>query len=87
MRMTYMTKYLLALLLCFPPEALTQHVPDLSPYAVGLMTDAMILEVLVTCRDQRPPDWLTRDECERLSKERERRLQTQSSSQPRPKAQ
>ena len=84
-QMTGLTKYFAAFLLCFPSGALTQHVPDLSPYAVGLMPDVLIDELLVTCRGQKPPDWLTRDECERLSKERERRLQ--SSSQPRPKAQ
>src|SRR5688500_13255055 len=32
----------------------------------------MIDELLVTCGDQKPPDWLTWDECERLNTERER---------------
>ena len=88
MRITGLIKYFAAsLLLCFPTSAPTQHVPDLSPHAVGLMPDIMIDELLVTCGDQKPPDWLTWDECERLNKERERRLQAQSSSQRKPKAQ
>ena len=59
----------------------------ISTHAVGLMPDVMLDELLVTCGDQKPPDWLTWDECERLNKERERRLQAQSRSQRRPKAQ
>ena len=87
MRPAMRTKYFAAFLLCGPSGALTQHVPDLSPHAVGLMPDVMIDELLATCRDRTPPDWLTRDECDRLGKERERRLPTRSSSQPRPKGQ
>ena len=85
--MTALAKYLTALVLCFPSGAIGQHVPDLSPYAVGLMPDALIDELLVTCRDQKPPDWLTRDECERLGRERERRLRTETGSQPMRKGQ
>jgi hypothetical protein len=86
-RMTGLTKYLVAALLCFPAGAVAQHVPDLSPYAVGLMPDPLIDELLVACRDPKPPDWLTRDECDRLVKERERRQQTPSTSQPTQKTQ
>lgn len=78
-------KVLAALVLLFPSGAIAQHVPDLSPHAVGLMSDPMLDELLVACRDRTAPDWLTADECQRLSKERERRTPTQSSSQPEPK--
>src|SRR5262249_44950764 len=70
--MTVFKKYLVVL--SFPSGALAQHVPDLSPYAIGLMADVLIDELLIACRDQKRPDWLTREECERLNKERERRL-------------
>ena len=85
--MTGLAKYFAALLLCCPSGALTQHVPDLSPYAIDLMPDPLIDELLVTCRDKKPPESLARDECDHLAKERERRLQMQSSSQQNPKAQ
>jgi hypothetical protein len=86
-RMTGLTKHLAAVLLCVPSGVVAQHVPDLSPYAVGLMPDPLIDELLIACQDPKPPDWLTRDECDRLVRERERRLRTPSTSQPAPKVQ
>jgi hypothetical protein len=85
--MTVFKKYLVVSVLCFPSGALAQHVPDLSPYAISLMADVLIDELLIACRDQKRPDWLTRNECERLNRERERRLRTENSAQPTPKAQ
>lgn len=85
MRTTGLTKHVAAwLLLCLPAGAFAQHVPDLSPHAIGSMPDVMIDELLAACGDQKPPDWLTWDECERLSNERERRFHVQNGSRPRP---
>ena len=78
-----LTKYVALFVLCFSSSALTQHVPDLSPHAVGLMADVLIDEQLDMCRDHRRPDWLTAEDCERLRNERERRRQTRNSSPPR----
>jgi hypothetical protein len=79
--MKYLMTCLAGCLLGFPSVVLAQHVPDLSPHAIGLMPQSLIDELLATCRDPSPPDWLNRDECERLSNERDRRLRTQDGTQ------
>jgi len=85
--MTAFKNYLVVSVLCFPSGALAQHVPDLSPYAIGLMADVLVWRTPNSLSWPKRPDWLTRDECERLNKERERRLRTENSAQPTPKAQ